>query len=133
MKTIAVSASVRPGEVFLPVRYVDFLEKYTKILTLACRKLKENRFAIVVVGEIRDGKVFIGEEEICSHKKLAEYEDKYDIEVMEPDIFPIEFKINDQKTSIMIPLIKNVCKFYKINDDLKLNSEFCPDVLKANI
>ena len=39
----------------------------------------------------------------------------------------------DQSTSIMIPLIKNVCKFYKINDDLKLNSEFCPDVLNTNM
>ena len=39
----------------------------------------------------------------------------------------------DQNTSIVIPLIKNVCKLYKINDDLKLNSEFFPDVLKTNI
>ena len=37
----------------------------------------------------------------------------------------------DQSTSIMIPLIKNVCKYYKINDDLKLKSEFCPDILKT--
>ncbi len=40
------------------MEYADFLEKYTRILTLACRKLKENRFAVVVVGDIRDGKGF---------------------------------------------------------------------------
>ena len=39
----------------------------------------------------------------------------------------------DQNISIVIPLNKNVCKLYKINDDLKLNSEFFPDVLKTNI
>mgnify|MGYP003571391981 CR=1 FL=1 len=39
----------------------------------------------------------------------------------------------DQNTSIMIPCVKNVCKLYRINDDLKLNSEFCPDVLKTNM
>jgi hypothetical protein len=39
----------------------------------------------------------------------------------------------DQNTSIMFPFIKNVCKLYKINDDLKLNSEFYPEVLKTNM
>ena len=50
------------------------------------------------------------------------------------DVIPEKvFHPIDQSTSIMIPLIKNVCKFYKINDDLKLNSEFCPDVLNTNM
>ena len=47
------------------------------------------------------------------------------------DIIPEKvFHPIDQNTSIVIPLIKNACKYYKINDDLKLNSEICPDVLK---
>ena len=47
------------------------------------------------------------------------------------DVIPEKvFHSIDQNTSIVIPLIKNACKYYKINDDLKLNSEICPDVLK---
>lgn len=36
--------------------YSDFLDAYGEIIAVACRKLKENRFAVFVVGEIRDNK-----------------------------------------------------------------------------
>ena len=38
------------------MRYKDFLEAYEEIISTACRKLKENRFAVWVVGDIRDSK-----------------------------------------------------------------------------
>lgn len=36
------------------MNYADFLEAYTDIIGTACRKLKNNRFAVFVVGDIRD-------------------------------------------------------------------------------
>ena len=38
------------------MNYSDFLEAYRDIISTACRKLKENRFAVFVVGDIRDSK-----------------------------------------------------------------------------
>lgn len=38
------------------MNYTDFLEAYTDIINISCRKLKENRFAVFVVGDIRDRK-----------------------------------------------------------------------------
>ena len=38
------------------MNYTDFLAAYTDIIEKACRKLKENRFAVFVVGDIRDSK-----------------------------------------------------------------------------
>lgn len=38
------------------MNYADFLEAYTDIIFKACRKLKNNRFAVFVVGDIRDNK-----------------------------------------------------------------------------
>ena len=38
------------------MNYSDFLEAYREIISVSCRKLKENRFAVFVVGDIRDNK-----------------------------------------------------------------------------
>ena len=38
------------------MNYSDFLEAYQEIIAIACRKLKKNRFAVFVVGDIRDSK-----------------------------------------------------------------------------
>lgn len=38
------------------MNYADFSEAYEEIINISCRKLKENRFAAFVVGEIRDSK-----------------------------------------------------------------------------
>lgn len=38
------------------MNYADFLTAYEEIIEKACRKLKDNRFAVFVVGEIRDSK-----------------------------------------------------------------------------
>lgn len=38
------------------MNYADFLEAYKEIISIACRKLKNNRFAVFVVGDIRDSK-----------------------------------------------------------------------------
>ena len=47
------------------MNYPDFLKAYEEIIEISCRKLKENRFAVFVVGEIRDSKGayrdFVGE------------------------------------------------------------------------
>lgn len=36
------------------MNYADFIQAYEEIILLSCRKLKENRFAVFVVGDIRD-------------------------------------------------------------------------------
>lgn len=36
------------------MNYADFLEAYADIIEKSCRKLKQNRFAVFVVGDIRD-------------------------------------------------------------------------------
>ena len=38
------------------MNYQDFLEAYSEIIATACRKLKDGRFAVFVVGDIRDSK-----------------------------------------------------------------------------
>lgn len=38
------------------MNYADFIEAYQDIISISCRKLKENRFAVFVVGDIRDKK-----------------------------------------------------------------------------
>ncbi len=38
------------------MNYTDFLQAYTEIINLSCRKLKRNRFAVFVVGDVRDKK-----------------------------------------------------------------------------
>ena len=38
------------------MNYADFMEAYTEIIATACRKLKQNSFAVWVVGDIRDAK-----------------------------------------------------------------------------
>ena len=38
------------------MNYADFIEAYTDIIQKSCRKLKDNRFAVFVVGDIRDSK-----------------------------------------------------------------------------
>ena len=38
------------------MNYSDFLEAYREIVSISCRKLKENRFAVFVVGDIRNSK-----------------------------------------------------------------------------
>ena len=36
--------------------YADFIKAYREIINISCRKLKNNRFAVFVVGDIRDSK-----------------------------------------------------------------------------
>ena len=36
--------------------YEDFVDAYREIISISCRKLKDNRFAVFVVGDIRDKK-----------------------------------------------------------------------------
>jgi hypothetical protein len=38
------------------MNYEDFLSAYEEIISTACRKLKQNRFAVFMVGDIRDKK-----------------------------------------------------------------------------
>lgn len=38
------------------MNYTDFIKAYEEIILLSCRKLKNNRFAVFVVGDIRDSK-----------------------------------------------------------------------------
>lgn len=38
------------------MNYIDFLDAYREIISISCRKLRNNRFAVFVVGDIRDSK-----------------------------------------------------------------------------
>ena len=38
------------------MNYSDFIEAYSEIINISCRKLKQNSFAVFVVGDIRDSK-----------------------------------------------------------------------------
>ena len=38
------------------MNYADFIEAYSEIISLSCSKLKENRFAVFVVGDVRNKK-----------------------------------------------------------------------------
>lgn len=38
------------------MNYADFIEAYSEIISISCRKLKDDRFAVFVVGDIRDKK-----------------------------------------------------------------------------
>ncbi len=38
------------------MNYADFLEAYSEIISTSCSKLRKNRFAVFVVGDIRDSK-----------------------------------------------------------------------------
>lgn len=40
------------------MKYDDFIKAYSKIIEIAARKLKEDRFAVFVVGDVRDKKGF---------------------------------------------------------------------------
>lgn len=38
------------------MNYADFIDAYTEIIAISCSKLRESRFAVFVVGDIRDSK-----------------------------------------------------------------------------
>lgn len=38
------------------MNYEDFIQAYSEIINISCRKLKQNRFAVFVVGDIRNSK-----------------------------------------------------------------------------
>lgn len=38
------------------MNYADFIDAYSEIISISCRKLKDDRFAVFVVGDIRDKK-----------------------------------------------------------------------------
>lgn len=38
------------------MKFEDFLKVYREILHIACKKLKDNRFAVIVIGDVRDKK-----------------------------------------------------------------------------
>lgn len=38
------------------MNYEDFIQAYSEIINISCRKLKQNRFAVFVVGDVRNSK-----------------------------------------------------------------------------
>ena len=83
-------------------------------------------------GEIRDGKVFIGEEEICSHKKLAEYEDGHKVFIgIRPEGFLAGPDVPEKKKVLTLKVdqiqtmgrdVSLVCrsKFHSDENDIKV-------------
>jgi len=49
--------------------YNDFLETYSKILSIACKKLKQDRFFVIVIGDVR-GKTGAYRDLLSSTKKI---------------------------------------------------------------
>ena len=111
------------------MNYSDFLEAYGEIIAVACRKLKENRFAVFVVGDIRDSKGayrdFIGQtKRIFQAQGLCLYNDMVLLEQF--GTAPMRAN-NNFRARKVVKVHQNVLVFYK--GDMKaikgtFNNEF---------
>lgn len=100
------------------MNYSDFLEAYGEIIAVACRKLKENRFAVFVVGDIRDKKGayrdFISQtKRIFQAQGLCLYNDM--ILLNQLATAPMRAAHNFDSARKMTKVHQNVLVFYKGN------------------
>jgi DNA modification methylase len=107
------------------MNYKDFLQAYREIISISCRKLKENRFAVFVVGDIRDSKGayrdFIGEtknifrgEGLCLYNDIVLLEQYGTAPLRAGNIFSAKRKV--------LKVHQNVLVFYKGNiNEIKTN------------
>lgn len=102
------------------MEYEDFLRVYRNILTTAARKLKENRFAIVVISDVRDKKGFYrdlpGEtKRIMNEAGLQTYNEMILVNAVGSGCLRARRAMTNKK---VIRLHQNVLAFYKTRENV---------------
>lgn len=98
------------------MNYTDFIDAYTDIIEKACRKLKDNRFAVFVVGDIRDSKGayrdFVSEtKRIFRSNGLCLYNDIVMVEQYGTAPMRASFVFRSKRKTVKVH--QNVLVFYK--------------------
>lgn len=106
--------------------YSDFLAAYREIIGTACRKLKENRFAVFVVADIRDGRGafrdFIGDTKAAfMDSGLMLYNEV--ILLNQYGTAPMRARTYFEPARKLVKVHQNVLIFYK-GDPKKIRGEF---------
>lgn len=108
--------------------YEDFCKAYKEIIDIACRKLKENRFAVFVVGDVRDKngfyRNFVDYTKQCfNNNGLYTYNEAILLDMLGTAMLRAN-KFNENRK--LIKVHQNVLIFYK-GDPKKIKDEF-PEV-----
>lgn len=107
--------------------YDDFCRVYSQILSIACRKLKNDRFAVVVVGDVRDKKGAYRQlvdytRKILTDNGLVLYNDFVLVEQIGTGAIRAPKQFNVQRKAVKTH--QNVLVFYKGNiKEIKTNYE----------
>lgn len=117
------------------MNYADFCEAYADIIQKACRKLKENRFAVFVVGDIRDNKGayrdFIGlTKKLFRDNGLCLYNESVLLE--QYGTAPMRAGLMFSASRKTVKVHQNVLVFYK-GDLKKIKENFKDDFRKAEL
>lgn len=111
--------------------YSDFLTAYNEIITLSCRKLKENRFAVFVVGDVRNKlgfyRDFIGDTKRAFFDNgLSLYNDVVFLE--QYGTAPMRAALQFDRGRKLVKVHQNILIFYKGNPQKVkeiFNEPFC--------
>lgn len=117
------------------MNYSDFSEAYKEIIDISCRKLKENRFAVFVVGDIRDSKGayrdFLGlTKESFFKNGLCLYNES--ILLNQYGTAPMRAGLIFESKRKMVKVHQNVLMFYK-GDPKKIKRVESGDFIKADL
>lgn len=98
------------------MNYADFIEAYKDIIEKSCRKLKDNRFAVFVVGDVRDSKGayrdFVGDtKRIFRDCGLSLYNDNILLE--QYGTAPMRAALQFDKGRKTVKVHQNILVFYK--------------------
>lgn len=106
--------------------YSDFLTAYREIIGAACKKLKENRFAVFVVGEIRDKqgayRDFVGDTKAAFMDSGLKFYNEA-ILINQYGTAPMRARNVFEPARKLVKVHQNVLVFYK-GDLKKIRSEF---------
>ena len=113
------------------MNYSDFLKAYEEIIQLSCKKLKNNRFAVFVVGDIRDKngayRNFVSEtKRIFLDAGLCLYNEMILLEQL--STAPIRAANNFNARRKMVKVHQNILVFYK--GDIKAISDIYTNTCK---
>lgn len=117
------------------MNYADFSEAYREIIDISCRKLKDNSFAVFVVGDIRDSKGayrdFLGLTKDAFRKNgLRLYNES--ILLNQYGTAPLRAGLLFEAKRITVKVHQNVLVFYK--GDLKMIERIQPqDIEKVDL
>lgn len=107
------------------MEYEDFCKVYREILTIACRKLKDDRFAVVVIGDVRDKqgayrRLVDYTRTILADNGLHLYNDFVLVETVGTGAFRVTKQFNAKRK--VVKTHQNVLCFYKGNmNNIKAN------------